>query len=61
MPKKYNMGKSYGGSFNYQCPNCSNIQGDPKNHKYNMVKFEVGETEAKCSNCGAILTRKIVS
>ena len=61
MPKKYNMGKSNGGSFNYQCPNCSNIQADPIKHKYNIVKFEVGETEAKCSKCGAILIREIGS
>ena len=61
MTHKFHMGNSKGGIIAYQCPNCSDIQGDSKNHKYNMVKFEVGETEVKCSNCGAILTRKIIT
>jgi len=56
----YHLGDSKGHEYAYQCPECSNIQGEPKEHKYNMVKFEVGETEVKCLNCGAILTRKIL-
>ena len=60
MTKKFHMGNSNGGRMNYQCPNCSNIQGEPETHKYNMVIFEIGETKAKCPNCGAILTRKII-
>ena len=55
----YPMGDSKGREYTYQCPECSNIQGEPKEHKYNMVKFEVGEIEAKCPNCNALLTRKI--
>ena len=53
------MGISQGREWGYQCPSCSNIQGDPKDHKYNMVKFEVGETKVICPYCGATLTRKI--
>jgi len=60
MINEYHMEDSKGGEKGYQCPDCSDIQRAPENHKYNMVKFEVGETEAKCSNCGAILTRKII-
>ena len=60
MINEYYMGTSKGGEKGYQCPNCSDLQGEPENHKYNMVKFEIGEIEAKCPNCGAILTRKII-
>lgn len=60
MPHKFHMGDSKGGEIGYQCPNCSDIQGNSENQKYNMVKFEVGETEVKYSNCGATLTRKII-
>jgi len=60
MINEYHMGDSKGTEAGYQCPNCSDIQGDPEDHKYNMVMFEVGETEVKCSNCGVILTRKII-
>ncbi len=60
MINEYHMGDSKGTEAGYQCPNCSDIQGDPEDHKYNMVKFEVGEIEVKCSNCGAKLTRKII-
>lgn len=60
MSKKYHLGNSEGSEMGYQCPNCSDIQADPKDHRYNMVKFEVGEKEVVCPNCGAFLTRKII-
>lgn len=54
------MKRIYIGKFNlngwaFVCPNCSNIQGNPEDHKYNMVKFDIGDTEKECSNCGVIL------
>lgn len=54
--KKFFIGNfSSDGKWAFVCPNCSNIQGKPKDQKYNMVKFEIGNIEKKCPNCGAIL------